>query len=157
MSHLTKFSFGGASAVITSLAFIVGLSTVANNKMIIISSLLVFAIADNISDSLGFHIYQESDLKRPRTVATSTFFNFVTRLVVIGVFILFVALLPTEIFMILSILWGLALLSLLSIEIAKEQKMDPIMTALRHISIAVLVILASFLLRAYITGFFTSF
>jgi len=56
MIHLRKFSFGASSAIVTSLAFIVGLSRNPNPRLAIIGSLLVIAVADNISDSLGIHI-----------------------------------------------------------------------------------------------------
>jgi len=59
MSHLTKYSFGASSAIITCLAFIIGLSHSSNPRLSIVGSLLVIAIADNISDSLGIHIFQE--------------------------------------------------------------------------------------------------
>jgi VIT1/CCC1 family predicted Fe2+/Mn2+ transporter len=154
MTHLTKFSFGITSAVVTSLAFIIGLSGISNPKMAIIGSLLVFAIADNISDALGIHIFQESDLKKPKIVAVSTFYNFFTRLFISAVFIVLVALLPTEYFIVSSLVWGIFLLSILSYKIGKEQKVNPYLTILRHLSIAVVVILVSFFLRTYIMNLF---
>jgi hypothetical protein len=54
----------------------------------------VIAIADNISDSLGIHIYQESDLKKSEVVRVSTIFNFITRFFVILIFILFIYFCP---------------------------------------------------------------
>jgi hypothetical protein len=107
MSHLTKFSFGATSAIITCLALIIGLSKSANPKLSIVASLLVIAIADNISDSLGIHIYQESDLKKSEVVRANTFFNFLTRFFVILIFILLVVFLPTGYAIIFSIIWGI--------------------------------------------------
>lgn len=57
---LSRFSFGITSAIITSLALIVGLDQVSDPKMSIIGALMLLAVADNISDSLGIHIYRES-------------------------------------------------------------------------------------------------
>lgn len=155
MSHLTKFSFGATSAVITSLALIIGLSKTVNPKMSIIGSLLVFAIADNISDSLGIHIFQESDLKKSKIVRTSTFSNFFTRLSVMVVFILLVALLPIRYSIFFSVVWGIFLLSILSYHIAKEQKVNPYLAILQHVIIAVVVIVVSLFLREWITGMFS--
>ena len=120
MTHLTKFSFGATSAIVTSLAFIVGLSRSINPKLAIIGSLLVIAVADNISDSLGIHIYQESELKKSKAVRVSTFYNFLTRFLVILVFISLVAFLPIGYSVIFSMVWGISLLSALSYFIAKE-------------------------------------
>jgi len=156
MTHLTKFSFGATSAIVTSLAFIVGLSRNANPKLTIIGSLLVIAIADNISDSLGIHIYQESDLKKPKDVRTSTFSNFLTRFLVILLFILIVAFLPTDYAVVFSVILGVSLLSVLSYFIAKEQKVNPYMAILQHVAIAIFVIVVSSFLGEWIMSIFKS-
>lgn len=154
MTHLTRFSFGATSAIITCLAFVISLSK-TDNPNLIIGSLLVIAIADNISDSLGIHIYQESDLKKSEIVRTSTFFNFLTRFLVILIFILFVRFLPITYAILFSIVWGLSLLLVLSYLIAKEQNVNPYSAIFWHISIAVLVIIASNFLSGWIMSTFS--
>jgi VIT1/CCC1 family predicted Fe2+/Mn2+ transporter len=155
MSYLSRFSFGVTSATVTGLAFIVGLSRNANPKLSIIGSLCVFAIADNISDSLGIHVFQESDLMELKAVRTSTFSNFLTRLLVTIVFILLVAFLPIEYAVISAIVWGISLLAVLSYFIAKEQKVNPYSAILQHVAIAVTVIIVSNFLGAWIMKIFT--
>ena len=154
MTHLTRFSFGITSAIVTSLAFIVGLSESINSKLAIIVSLLIFAVADNISDSLGLHIFQESDLKKPKVVSVSTFSNFFARLLVVLIFVLAVVFLPIDYAVIFSIIYGISLLSILSYFIAKEQKANPYLSILEHVTIAVLVIIVSYFLREWIVNFF---
>ncbi|HVQ00302.1 MAG TPA: hypothetical protein VMT57_02180 [Candidatus Thermoplasmatota archaeon] len=156
MSHLTRFSFGATSAIITCLAFIIGLAKSPNPKFAIIGSLLVIAIADNISDSLGIHIYQESDLKKSDVVRKSTLFNFITRFFVILVFILFILFLPLTIASVLSIIWGLSLLIVLTYYIACEQKVNPYKAILEHIAIAVVVIIISDYLSQWILTFIST-
>jgi len=156
MSHLTRFSFGATSAIITCLAFIIGLGKSANPKLTIIGSLLVIAIADNISDSLGIHIYQESDLKKSEVVRVSTFFNFITRFFVIFIFILFVLFLPLLYASILSIIWGISLLIVLSYYIAREQKVNPYKAIIEHVTIAVVVIIVSNYLSEWILNVFST-
>ena len=58
-TDLGKFSFGATSSTVTSLGIIFGLITSGNPRATVIGSLLVIAIADNIADSLGIHIYRE--------------------------------------------------------------------------------------------------
>ena len=62
----SKFSFGATSSTVTSLGIIFGLLTSGNPKASIIGSLLVIAVADNIADSLGIHIYRESTATNAR-------------------------------------------------------------------------------------------
>lgn len=126
MTHLTRFSFGATSAIVTSLAFIVGLSKNVNSKLFIIGSLLVIAIADNISDSLGIHIYQESELKEPKVVRVSTISNFLIRFLVVIIFVLLAAFLPITYSVIVSLVYGISLLVVLSYLIAKEQRVNPV-------------------------------
>jgi VIT1/CCC1 family predicted Fe2+/Mn2+ transporter len=156
MPHLTRFSFGATSAIITCLAFIIGLAKSSNPKLAIIGSLLVIAIADNISDSLGIHIYQESDLKKSEVVRTATFFNFLTRFFVIFIFILFVFFLPLLYATILSIIWGISLLMVLSYYIAREQKVSPYKAIFEHVAIAVVVIIISNYLSEWILHIFST-
>ena len=55
------FSFGSTSAIVTSMGVIIGLGAATARTATIVSSLLIFAVADNISDSLSIHMYQEAE------------------------------------------------------------------------------------------------
>jgi len=153
MTHLTRFSFGTTSAIVTSLAFIVGLS--GSSKIAIVVSLMVFAVADNVSDSLGLHIFQESDLKQPKVISVSTFSNFFTRLSLVLIFVLLVVALPMEYAVVSSLVYGISLLSVLSFLIAKERKSSPYKSIFAHIAVAVLVIIISYFVRVWITDLFS--
>jgi VIT1/CCC1 family predicted Fe2+/Mn2+ transporter len=151
---LTNFSFGATSAIVTSLAFIVGLSRSINPNLTIIGLLLLFAIADNISDSLGIHIYQESELKKSKVVIASTFYNFLTRFLIVLSFILLVALLPIDYAVVVSIIYGISLLVILSYFIAKEEKVNPYKAILWHVAIAILIIIISNFIGVWIRNIF---
>jgi VIT1/CCC1 family predicted Fe2+/Mn2+ transporter len=155
MTHLTKISFGVTSAIVTSLAFIVSLSGNTEPRMPIIGSLLVFAIADNISDSLGIHIFQESDLKKTGTVNTSTISNFVTRFLVILSFVMVVYLFPIQPAVIISVVLGISMLMALTYLIAVERETKPLPAMIQHFAIAALVVVASLLLRTWIITSFS--
>ncbi len=155
MAQLNRYSFGATSAIVTSLAFIVGLSRNANPKPTIIGSLLVIAVADNISDSLGIHVYQESQLLNYKIIRASTFSNFLTRFLVILIFMLLVAFLQISYAVIFSIIYGITLLSALSYLIAKEQKINPYRAILQHVIITVLVVTVSNFLGEWIMNIFS--
>ncbi len=53
------FSFGLTSGIITTLGLIIGLHSSTNSDVVVISGILVIAIADSMSDALGIHISQE--------------------------------------------------------------------------------------------------
>jgi len=138
----TRFSFGATAAIITNLAIIVGLR-IGNVKLTIIGAMLVIAIADNVSDSLGIHVYQESEGLDAKEVWFSTSTNFLTRVLVSFSFIFLVYFLPINMAVIVSIIWGLLLLSGMSYIIAKGKGINPVLAVLEHLAIAVVVIIAS--------------
>lgn len=147
--YQTKFSFGATSAIITNLGLISGLWTGAHPKLAIVGAMLLIAVADNISDSFGIHIYQESELLSTKEIWISTITNFLTRIFVSLTFILLVMILPIKPAVFISIAWGLLLLAALSYTIAKGEKINPYFALLEHIGIAIVVVVLS----NYVGGF----
>ena len=139
----TRFSFGMTSAIVTNLALIVGLDSTANAKVSIVASILVIALADNISDSLGIHIYQESEQLERKEIWFSTATNFLARLLVSLTFIFIIIWLPIATAVASSVAWGLLLLAGLSYIIARDEGGNPYLEILRHLGIAIAVIMAS--------------
>lgn len=146
--NLSKYSFGTTSAITTSLALIIGLNAAVSPKLTVISALLVLAIADNISDSFGMHIYQEScDVsKRTRKGYSLTLTNFLSRLSTTFCFVLIILFLPPQLAQALSVILGLSILSIMSYFIAKNQKTNAYLAVFEHLGIAVLVMLGSYFL-----------
>ena len=139
----TRFSFGSTSAIITNLALMAGLHSEPNAKVSIIGGILVIALADNIADSFGIHIYQESEKIETREVWTSTILNFLARFIVSLSFIALIWILPLNTAIILSMIWGLLLLAAVSYMVAQNEAVNPYSSILTHLLIAVGVIILS--------------
>ncbi len=139
----TRFSFGSTSAIITNLALMAGLHSQANAKVSIIGGILVIALADNISDSFGIHIFQESENIETVEVWISTFLNFISRFLISLGFIALILLLPLNIAIISSIVLGLLLLAALSYLIAKNEGGNQYLPVLTHVLTAIFVIVLS--------------
>jgi len=152
-SNLKNYSYGASSAVITGLAIIIGLSSTTNAVMNMIAAILIIAIADNVADSFGLHIHQEAENISPRDVRITTALNFISRILVLAVFIMFLIILPMMLAIILCIITGLLTIILLSYYIAKLQKISPQKEIFRHVLLAAIVMLVSFGLRELITRF----
>jgi len=150
--ELSRFSFGATSAIITSLALIVGLGGTANPKTGIVGALLVLAVADNISDSLGIHVYRESQFKDHKGNKIYTVSNFLTRFSITMLFVLLVLYLPIQYAVLASIAIGMSLLCLLSYFIAIYHNASPFWEVVEHVSIAVAVLVASNFLGKAISG-----
>jgi VIT1/CCC1 family predicted Fe2+/Mn2+ transporter len=152
--HENRFIFGATAAVITNLGLITGLYFTPNAKMNIIGSILIIGLADNISDSLGIHIYQESERHRIRDVWLSTLGNFTARLLICLIFIAILEFLPlkTAIFSLLAS--GLVLLGAISYIVALHRNRNPLPAIVEHLFIAFAVIAVSRYLGHWIQAHF---
>ena len=82
MFDLRGVSFGSPAAIVTSMALIVGLDAATATKAQVVGALLIIGIADNLTDSLSVHIYQEAERLAERQALRTTVCNFFARLVV---------------------------------------------------------------------------
>jgi len=146
MRHSLKvgFNFGLTSGVITTLGLIIGLNAGTNSRIVVIGGILTIAIADAFSDSLGIHISEESENKHTtKEIWESTFSTFFCKFFIASSFVVPVLLLRLRVAIIVSIFWGLFLLSLLSFKIARDQKAKMWYVILEHLVIVVIVIVVA--------------
>jgi len=151
MVKIHKFSMGATAAIVTSMGLIAGLAYESNAKTSIIAGLLVIAIVDNISDSLGIHIYKESEGANKQEIKSSTLGNFIIRLIITLIFVTIVLLFPPYIAFIVSSIWGLVLLTILSYLIARIKMTNPLREVVYHMAIALLVIIGCKFLGNFIS------
>lgn len=143
MLKLNRVSFGGTAAIVTSIALIIGLSTADASQKTIISALLIAGLADNLTDSLSVHIYQESERLVEREAFLGTLTNFAARLSISLSFALLVAAFPISIAIAAALVWGTLLLGVLSYMLGKERGVNPNIEVVKHLFIAYLIIFAS--------------
>lgn len=140
-SFKTGLSFGTTSGIITTLGLIVGLHSGTHSKLVLIGGVLTIAIADAFSDALGIHISEESEsIHTGREVWESTISTFFSKLAFALTFIFPIFLLDLSVAIIVSVFWGLCVLSILSFSIAKEQKVNPWKAVIEHLIVAFLVV-----------------
>ena len=147
MRHSIKigFSFGLTSGVITTLGLIVGLHSSTHSKLVVISGILIIAIADAFSDALGIHISEESENKHTeKEIWASTLSTFFTKFIFALTFVIPVILFPLSTAIIISVIWGLFIISIFSFKIASEQKKNPLIVVLEHLIISIIVIAATY-------------
>jgi len=148
--RLRQLSFGGPAAIVTSVALIVGLNAAHSDRIAIVSSLVVLALADNLTDALGLHIYQESERLPEREAFLTTVANFLTRLLVALSFVALSVLARPAISASVAILWGLFLLSGLSYLLARARQVRPAVEIAKHCGVALIVVALSAALGAAI-------
>lgn len=143
MNHSLKtgFSFGSTSGVITTLGLIMGLNSSTSSKMIIIGGIITIAIADAFSDALGIHISEESENKHTaKEIWQSTISTFLSKFFFAITFIIPILLFNLKTAIIISVIWGMSILGILSFYVAKKEKVKPIGVISEHLIIAIAVV-----------------
>jgi hypothetical protein len=152
MRDMTRFSFGATAAIMTSMALIVGLGSANSGKAGIIGGLLIIAIADNLSDTLGIHVYEECKVGGTVAVRTSVS-NYLTRLLTSCSFVVIVLVLPLGVARWAGVVWGGALLSALTYLIAKSRSVKPVPEVAIHLLVAAVVVVLSQVIGSVIARF----
>lgn len=134
-------SFGMTSAVITTLGLMVGLHSGTHSKLVVLGGILTIAIADAFSDALGIHMSEESEnAHTAKQIWGATVATFLAKFLFALTFVIPVLLLSLRNAIIVSIVWGLTILTVLSYAIARSQGKRPWKIVSEHLMIAVLVI-----------------
>ena len=147
---LRRFAFGATAAIMTSMAVIVGLGSANSGKASIVAGLLIIGIADNLSDTLGIHVHEESESRGTVPLSLSVS-NYATRLLVVCSFVLLVLLLPLGAARVTSLVWGVVLLSVLTYFIAMGRSAKPAPEIVKHLLVAAAVLGLSQLIGLVIT------
>ena len=154
MKHSFKsgLGFGLTSGVITTLGLMVGLFSGTNSKLAVIGGILTIAISDSMSDALGIHVSQESQNKNSvRAIWEATLATFLSKLILTLSFI--IPVLTLELFqaIIVSVIWGLSILSFFSFIVAKQQQEDPWKAVAEHLTIDSVVVLVTYFVGNWIS------
>lgn len=145
------FSFGLTSGIITTLGLIVGLHSSTRSDIAVIGGILVIAIADALSDAFGVHISEEAENKHSdKEIWESTAATFFSKFVFALTFVVPVLFLSLDIAIVVSIIWGLLLIAIFSCYMAKLQKTSAPKIVAEHLIIAVIVILVTHYVGAWI-------
>ncbi|MCK4396188.1 hypothetical protein KAW96_06290 [candidate division WOR-3 bacterium] len=145
-----SISFGLTTAVITSLGVIVGMHSATSSKLAVVAGVIVVAIADGLSDALGLHTSEEAEVENgnakhtPKELWLTTLFTFISVSGFSLTFVIPILLLPLRTAVIIAIVWGILLLTLLNLYIAKIRKENPAKIIFEHILLTLLVVTISY-------------
>ena len=144
-SYKIGLSFGLTSGVITTLGLLVGLDAGTHSQPIVLGGILTIAIADSLSDAMGIHLAEESkDNRLTSHIWESTMATFVAKLSIALTFAVPVLLVSLHTAILVSVLWGLLLLTMLSVLLARAQRIAPWKVISEHLVIALCVVASSY-------------
>jgi len=143
-SWKTGLSFGLTSGVITTLGLMVGLHAGTHSRSVVLGGILTIAVADALSDAMGIHLSEESNHRGPvRHIWESTVATFLAKLCIALTFVVPVVMLPLQSAIVVSVVWGLVLLALLSFYLAQVQGIAPWKVVGEHLVITLCVVALS--------------
>ena len=152
----TGLFFGATSGVITTLGLITGLNAGTHSLTAVLGGILVIAVADAMSDALGIHLAEEADPNATTqhiwAATISTFFN---KFIFAISFAVPLLMLPLSQAVIASIVWGMFVIIVLSYFLARTQKASPVAIIAEHLGIAILVVVFSHLIGAWVSRTFS--
>jgi len=151
----TRISFGGTAAIVTSMALIAGLDAAKAGRTTMVSALLIAAVADNLTDSLSVHMYQESERLEEREAFVGTLTNFATRFIVCLSFVLIVALFREHAAAVGGIVWGMSLLTALTYILARHRQVSAMSEVGKHLAVATVIIFVSKSIGHWVTAHVT--
>lgn len=149
------FGFGLTSGIITTLGLMIGLYFSTKSVLAVIGGIIVIAVADSLSDSLGMHISEETNKKNSnKEIWEATISTFCFKFLFALSFI--VAFLFCEITtaIIINIFWGLILITLFSYYISWSKKQSVIKAIAEHLLIAIAVIILTYYIGISVGSFF---
>ena len=158
MKHSTKIGlcFGLTSAIITTLGLIVGLHSGTHSKLVVLGGILTIAIADAFSDALGIHVSEEAEnVHTKKEIWLSTISTFSAKFLFALTFVIPILLFELSTAIVISVIWGLFMLGVLSLTISKEKKENPWESVSEHLIIALVVIVITHYVGDLISSLFT--
>lgn len=148
-------SFGLTGGIITAIGLMVGLKIGTDSVLAVIGGLMTIAVADAFSDSLAMHMSEETQVKfSNKKIWESSISTFLSKFFFTLTFIIPFLIFNLSTGLIVSVVYGLVLLSLLSIYIAKRRKENILVAVISHILIALLVIALSYLVGRLVNLYF---
>jgi VIT1/CCC1 family predicted Fe2+/Mn2+ transporter len=146
----TGIAFGLTSAIITTLGLMVGLDSTTHSRVVVLGGILMIAVGDALSDALGIHVSEESKKTDGKSVWEATISTFAAKFLFALTFVIPVLFLDLPTAIIVSVIWGLVWLAVLSYAIAKANQENPLPVIAEHIGIALVVIVGTFLIGSYV-------
>lgn len=144
-SWQTGIGFGLTSGVITTVGLMVGLHAGTHSRIAVVGGILTVGVADALSDALGIHLAEESrGGAMTRHVWEATFSTFLAKCITAGTFAIPVLLLELRTSILVSIFWGLLILTALTSVLARQQGLAPWKAVREHVLVAVCVVAISY-------------
>jgi VIT1/CCC1 family predicted Fe2+/Mn2+ transporter len=136
------FSFGLTSGIITTLGLIIGLDSSTHSAVVVISGILIIAIADALSDAMGIHMSEESESQHTnKEIWEATVMTFLSKFFFAMTFVVPFLIFDLPSAITASLIWGLGLIIIFSFYVSRIENEKPWGVILEHLLITIVVII----------------
>lgn len=150
-SFIKGLSFGLASGIVTTLGLMIGLYSGTQSKIAVMGGILTIAVADAMSDAFGIHLSEKSQSQTKKIeIWEATFATFGAKLFFALTFIIPVLLFELRDAVIVSTIWGLFTLGIISLLIAKWRNESRLRMIAEHWGIAIVVVICSYFVGLFV-------
>ncbi|KKR95568.1 MAG: hypothetical protein UU47_C0031G0002 [candidate division TM6 bacterium GW2011_GWE2_41_16] len=137
----TGIGFGVASGIVTTTGLLFGLSALGASAMVVVGGIMIIAISDTLSDSLGMYISQKSNpCVTFWDVWLATGATFVSKFLIATSFIAPQLIFSRTMALVVSGIWAALLLAGLSLFIARSRGGSFWLMYIEHAAIALLAV-----------------
>jgi hypothetical protein len=140
---LAGLGFGLTSGVLTTLGLMVGLNAGTSSKAAVAAGIATIAVADAFSDALGVRVSQEAGGAARSNALLAAAATLLAKMIFALTFLVPVLLLPLDVAVAASVVWGLGLISVFAWSVARWRGRAGWLPALEHLGAAVLVLSVS--------------
>jgi VIT1/CCC1 family predicted Fe2+/Mn2+ transporter len=138
-------SFGLTSGVITTLGTVVGINASTSSRLAVIAGIVAIAIADAFSDAVAMHVSEESEGIHSRgAVWEATISTFLAKFIFAMTFVIPIWFLALDIAVLVDLVWGLSIMTVFNILLARSQEERVLRVVVEHLAIAIVVVLITY-------------
>ena len=129
-----------------------GVNASTSSRLAVIASIVAIAIADAFSDAVAMHVSEESEgIHSRKDVWEATMATFLAKFFFALTFVIPVLLLPLETAVLVDIFWGLSIMTVFNIFLARSQEEKVLRVVGEHLAIAIIVVLITFLAGSFLS------
>ena len=145
-------SFGITSGVITTLGMVVGVNASTSSRLAVIAAIISIAIADAFSDAVAMHVSEESEgVHTRKDVWEATMATFLTKFAFAMTFVIPIWFLALDIAVLVDIIWGLLIMTVFNIFLARSQDERVLRVVFEHLTIAIVVVLITYTAGSFLS------
>lgn len=131
---------------------VVGVNASTSSRLAVIAAIISIAIADAFSDAVAMHVSEESEgVHTRKDVWEATMATFLTKFAFAMTFVIPIWFLALDLAVLVDIIWGLLIMTVFNIFLARSQEERVLRVVFEHLTIAIVVVLITYTAGSFLS------